>query len=64
MTTLSELFYRAYESATSIPWRIYGAHSKRLLCCDYGKTFDSPLDDLTVTKWTKKDDYWRITVSD
>lgn len=63
--TLWETFFGAYFSATRIPWRIYGNHSHKLLCADYGSLKDNDtLDDLEVIKCTKKNGYWRIIVSD
>ncbi len=62
--TLADTFLGAYFHATRIPWRIYGNHSHRLLCSDYGATKESPLDNLEVVKSTKKNGYWRIVVAD
>jgi hypothetical protein len=62
--TLWEVFLNAYFSVTSIPWRIYGNHSHRLLCKDYGSLRTDGLDDLQVVKCTKKKGYWRIVVAD
>lgn len=63
--TLWETFLGAYFSATRIPWRIYGNHSHKLLCTDYGSLKnDDTLDDLEVVKCTKKNGYWRIVVVD
>lgn len=61
--TLWKTFLNAYFSETRIPWRIYGNHSHKLLCEDYGRLKnDDSLDDLKVVKCTKKDKYWRIVV--
>lgn len=64
--TLWETFLNAYFSAILIPWRIYGNHSHKLLCADYGslKDDDITLDNMEVVKCTKKNGYWRIVVSD
>ena len=63
-STLWETFESAYFEATRIPWRIYGSHSHRLLCHDYGELKKSELDDMEVIKCTKKNGYWRIVVAD
>lgn len=63
--TLYETFVNAYFESTRIPWRIYGNHSHRLLCEDYGSLKnDNTLDDLKIVKCTKKNGYWRIIVAD
>ena len=63
--TLYETFMTAYFSATHIPWRIYGNHSHRLLCPDYGSLKgNNSIDDLSIIKCTRKDGYWRIVVAD
>lgn len=65
--TLWTLFCGAYFSATSIPWRIYGNRSHRLLCADYGSLKAdecSYLDDKKVVMCTKKNGYWRIVVAE
>lgn len=65
MKTLEEKFFNAYYSATAIPWRIYGSHSHKLLCDNYGELRgESYLDSLKVVNAIKKDGYWRITVND
>lgn len=61
--TLWEIFVGAFFDSTSIPWRIYGNRSHRLLCPDYGSLRgDSILDDLRVVKCAKKKGYWRVVV--
>lgn len=62
--TLWETFESAYFEATRIPWRIYGNHSHKLLCSDYGELKENRFDDMEVVKCTKKNGYWRIVVSD
>ena len=62
--TLEETYDSAYFHTTRIPWRIYGNHSHKLLCANYGTTKESPLDSLEVVKCTKKNGYWRIVVAD
>ncbi len=64
--TLREVYYGAYFSATRIPWRIYGNHSHKLLCEDYGELRgdDATIDSMAVVKCTKKNGYWRIVVAD
>ena len=63
-STLWETFESEYFENTRIPWRIYGNHSHRLLCHDYGELKKSELDDMEVIKCTKKNGYWRIVVAD
>lgn len=62
--TLWEVFLNADFSATRILWKIYGNHSHRLLCKDYGSLRSDELDDLYVVKCTMKKGYWRIVVAD
>lgn len=62
--TLWEVFLNADFSTTRILWKIYGNHSHRLLCKDYGSLRLDELDDLQVVKCTKKKGYWRIVVAD
>ena len=66
MKTLWETYYDAYFSATRMPWRIYGNHSHKLLCEDYGELEgdETTIDDMEMVKCTKKNGYWRIVVSD
>lgn len=64
MKTLWETFECAYFEATRIPWRIYGNHSHKLLCRDYGELKKSGLDDMEVIKCSKKNGYWRILAAD
>lgn len=62
--TLWEVFLNVDLSKTHIPWRIYGNHSHRLLCEDYGSLKSDELDDLYFVKGTKKKGYYRIVVAD
>lgn len=62
--SLWNTYMGAYSSALSVPWKVYGNHSHRLLCKDYRNDKSGKLDNLTVVKCIKKDDYWRIVVAD
>lgn len=66
--TLFNLFMSAYEEEVEIPWKIYGAKTKRLLCSDYSLSGYGFLDGMKVIAWKKlickKLTYWIIYVDD
>lgn len=66
MKTLWEQFVDASLKSTSIPWRVYGNKSHKLICQDYGslKDDDETIDNLKVVSCKKKNGYWRITIAE
>lgn len=64
--TLAKYFNECTLRETKWAWRIYGNHSHRLLCEDYGSLpiSDCTLDNLVVLKRVWKNGYYRVLVED